>query len=114
MSIPHHSASFQLNSALVHDCIRTTLWVVFLLKKSTILTMVCTAIIQYQYKAPHSYGHILELTVKLNLTMVHPIFAQVQYKSLHIHKCGHFKLGPDTLSTISAQILSEILTVLLF
>ena len=76
--------------------------------------MVCTAIVQCQYKAPHSYGHILELTVKLNLTMVRPKFAQVQYKSPHIHKRGHFKLGPHTLSTISALILSEILTVLLF
>ena len=43
-----------------------------------------------------------------------PKFAQVQYKSPHIHKCGHFKLGPHTLSTISALIPSEILTVLLF
>ena len=87
---------------------------VFLLKKSTILTMVCTAIIQCQYKALHSYGDILELTVKLNLTMVCPKFAQVQYKSLHIHKRGYFKLGPHTLSTISTLIPSEILTVLLF
>ena len=87
---------------------------VFLLKKSTILTMVCTAIIQCQNKALHSYGDILELTAKLNLTMVHPKFAQVQYKSPHIHKHGHFKLGPHTLSTISALIPSEILTVLLF
>ena len=87
---------------------------VFLLKKSTILTMVCTAIIQCQYKAPHSYGDILELKVKLNLTMVHPKFAQAQYKSPHIHKRGHFKLGLHTLSTISALIPSEILTVLLF
>ena len=76
--------------------------------------MVCTAMVQCQYKAPHSYGDILELTVKLNLTMVRPKFAQIQYKSQHIHKCGHFKLGPHTLSTISALILSEILTVLLF
>ena len=76
--------------------------------------MVCTAIVQCQYKALHRYGHILELTVKLNLTMVCPKFAQVQYKSPHIHKHGHFKSGPHTLSTISALILSEILTVLLF
>ena len=76
--------------------------------------MVCTAIVQCQYKAPHSYGDILELTVELNLTMVRPKFVQVQYKSLHIHKRGHFKLGLHTLSTISALILSEILTVLLF
>ena len=76
--------------------------------------MVCTAIVQCQYKATHSYGHILELTVKLNLTMVRPKFAQVQYKSPHIYKRGHFKLVPHTLSTISTLILSEILTVLLF
>ena len=71
--------------------------------------MVCTTIVQCQYKTLHSYGDILELTVKLNLTMVYPKFAQVQ----HIHKRGHFKLGPHTLSTISTLILSEILTVLL-
>ena len=76
--------------------------------------MICTAIIQFQYKAPHSYGNILELTVKLNLTMVCPKFAQVQYKSLHIHKRGHFKFVPHTFSTISTLILSEILTVLVF
>ena len=46
--------------------------------------------------------------------MVHPKFAQVQYKSPHIHKRGHFKLVPHTLSTNSTLILSEILTVLLF
>ena len=76
--------------------------------------MVCTAIVQCQYKVLHSYGDILELTVELNLTMVCPKFAQVQYKSSHIHKQGHFKLGPHTLSMISALIPSEILTVLLF